>query len=80
MDPEYPGFAYGKGDSAATGFAQRLVIDFIPNAFVGPQPIGVRVRSTTPTTAMVSAVSATAAMNLLDRLAIISRRRYSPWQ
>jgi hypothetical protein len=57
-----------------------LVIDFIPNAFVGPQPIGVSVRSTTPTTATVSAVSATAAMTLLDRLAIITRGPYSSWQ
>jgi hypothetical protein len=51
-----------------------LLFDFIPSALLGPQPIGVRVSNTTPITATVSAVSATAAISLL----CIMPRSYSP--
>jgi hypothetical protein len=55
-----------------------LPVDFIPSALVGPQPIGVKVSSTTPITATVKAVSATAAMTFLDWMARITGS-YSPW-
>src|ERR1700682_5320836 len=79
----YPGLADGDGEEngegmAGTGVGRRVVIDFIPIALPGPQPIGVKVSSTTPITAMVRAVSATAATTFFDPRFRISAEKLLP--